>query len=345
MAVAVPPLPHGRSRDGSMGFFCGSLGWDPALEQSCPTSARSAPGLESPPCPGTAGVSIPCTQGTTAQTPPGQEGMGASPASAPVLGLGISLAPLSCLQPQQDRIPGFPESSYLPIAPQTERSRVLPAASSLLPAQWLLSSPAAATKGPLWARGSRGQSAGVLPAGPLPAPRPAEVCPCPPPAWGRGWAGSGARNSRKRDLGRRASESSGEGSTPGRAALAVGSSALGPGALPAWAEPDFPPQFILVPGQGREVRLQGRGHAGSDADFHLEIPSGLLTGLGDTTKPQEIHRERGVGISGSSCFTPTRDPFAELHPQQRSCWFPVLQAVGFRQKPVWISAGVQCKPS
>lgn len=56
------------------------------------------------------------------------------------------------------------------------------------------------------------------------------------------------------------------------------------GALPWGQEPSrhglsriFPPQFILVPGQGREMRLQGRGHAGSDADFHLEMPSGLLT--------------------------------------------------------------------
>lgn len=189
------------------------------------------------PVPGMAGASIPCTPGTTTQTPPGQQGMGASPSSAPAQGLGLSLAALPCLQPQQDKIPAFPESSHLPFAPQRERSRALPAASSLLPAQWLLSSPAAATKNPLWARGSRGQSSGVLPTGPLPAPRPAEVCPCPPPAWGRGWAGSGGRNSRKWDLGRRASERSGGGSAPGRAVLAVGSCALGPGPLPAWAEP------------------------------------------------------------------------------------------------------------
>lgn len=93
------------------------------------------------------------------------------------------------------------------------------------------------------------------------------------------------------------------------------------------------------------MRLQGRGHAGLDVDFHPEVPSDLLT-LGGYHKATGNPQGRGgVGFSGNSRFTPTRDPFAELHPQQRSCWLPVLQAVGFRQKPVWISAGVQCKPS
>lgn len=224
-------------------------------------------------------------KGTTTQTPPGQQGKDASPAPALAQGMGVPLAPLSCLQPQQGRIPVFPESSHLPLAPQREPG----AARSLLPAQWLLSGPAAATKGPLWARGSRGQSAGVLPAGPLPAPRPAGVCPCPPPGGldgeggipGNGIWGGGERARRGRERAWTCRAGSGE--------LCPGA-----GTPPGMGSAAFPPPVHLGATAGRKMRLQGRGHAGWDVDFHLEMPSGLLT-LGGYHKATGNPQGRGRG--------------------------------------------------
>lgn len=79
------------------------------------------------------------------------------------------------------------------------------------------------------------------------------------------------------------------------------------------------------------------GHVASAAGFHPEMPSGTLA-LGDTTKPQEIHREGGVGFPGNLCFTPASDPLAELHGPQ------VLQALLFRQHRAWIYVWGQHKP-
>lgn len=97
MAAAVPAQPPGRSRDGSMGFFCGSLGWDPPLEQCCPASAKSAPGSASPPCPGDGGASIPCTRGPRHEHPgAARDGCYPSPASSPCR-TGSLRAPISRL--------------------------------------------------------------------------------------------------------------------------------------------------------------------------------------------------------------------------------------------------------
>lgn len=74
---------------------------------------------------------------------------------------------------------------------------------------------------------------------------------------------------------------------------------------------------MWVPRQGGKMRLRGKGHAGLDADFHLEMPSGLLT-LGGYHKATGNPRGRRGGFFRKSRFTPSPDPFAELHPQQRS---------------------------
>lgn len=121
----------------------------------------------------------------------------------------------------------------------------------------------------------------------------------------------------------------------GRASLAMGSFAPGPGVLGArggsvaCSHNQFPP--FPLPGSSQcrsEVGRRGSGagggttggHVASAAGFHPEMPSGTLA-LGDTTKPQEIHREGGVGFPGNLCFTPASDPLAELHGPQ------VLQAL------------------
>lgn len=105
IAVAVPRLPHGRSRDGSVGLFCGSLGWDPALEQNCFTSARSAPGLESPPCPGDGRCQHPLHTGDHATNTPGAGRDNPR---------GWGYAPLCCLQPLRT---GSSGSLRVPISP------------------------------------------------------------------------------------------------------------------------------------------------------------------------------------------------------------------------------------
>lgn len=270
MAVAVPLPPHGKSRDGSLGFICGSLGRGPALEQCCPTRAKSAPAWSLLPVPGTAVSASPAQEDHDTNSP-GTARDGCQPCLCSGTGLGGSRAPLSCLRPRQDMIPGLPER-HLPSAPLRERSQRPP------PAQWLLSGPAAATKGPLWARGSRGQSSGVLLAGPRPVPARPRCAPAPlPPGESLGWMGS--EEFQETGSGEEGEERSGEGSAPGRAraVLAAGSSALGPGPLPPWAQLHLPPSVYVGATAGRKMRLQGRGHAGLDVDFHREMPSGLLT--------------------------------------------------------------------
>lgn len=115
MAVAVPPpCPMGGAGMGPRGF-CGSPGWELELVQPWDSAVPQVPSQllawSLLPVPGMAGVAIPCTQGTgdhdTSDPREGHE-VGASPASAPALGLGVALAPLLCLQPQKDRIPGEP---------------------------------------------------------------------------------------------------------------------------------------------------------------------------------------------------------------------------------------------
>lgn len=183
----------------------------------------------------------------------------------------------------------LPESSHLPAAPQRERSQELAASSPL--------------KGSFLARlrqqralcGCEGPGGRALAMSPLGPCQPGRAVPLPPTRPGTGWAGPGARNSRKRDLGSRREERN----APGRAVLATGSS----GPLPARAEPDFTPWFIPVPRQGRKMRLQGRGHSGLEVDFHLEVPSALLT-LGGYHKATGNPQGRRGGFFRKFVFHP-----------------------------------------
>lgn len=292
MAVAVPPRPMGRARMGPRGSSVVPLAGIQLWNSLVPPVPSQLLAWSLLPVPGTA---------VSASPPQGDHdtntaGTAASPAPAPAQGLGVPLAPLSCLQPQQGRIPAFPESSHLPFAPP--KGAEPGAARSLLPINgsflaWLRQQRALCGLG-----GPGGRALAPSPLVPC-QPPPGRGVPVPPTRLRRGWAGWGGRNSRKWDLGRRGARLD----VPG---WQRGSSALGPGPLPDfWAQPDFHPPLHLGATAGRKMRLQGRGHAGWDVDFHREMPSGLLT-LGGyhkaTGNPQR--RRGGVGFFRKSTFHP-----------------------------------------
>lgn len=179
MAVAVPPRPMGRARMGPRGSSVVPLAGIQLWNSLVPPVPSQLLAWSLLPVPGTAVSASPAQGDHDTNT----AGTAASPAPAPAQGLGVPLAPLSCLQPQQGRIPAFPESSHLPFAPP--KGAEPGAARSLLPINGSFLARLRQQRALCGLGGPGGRALAPSPLVPC-QPPPAGVCPCPPPACGEG---------------------------------------------------------------------------------------------------------------------------------------------------------------
>lgn len=357
--VPPPHRPMGGAEMGPRGF-CGSPGWElERVQPECRVSSwLGASSLSSgwPASPSPAHRAL----GTT---PPPMRGWGVGGGRQPCprtsAGGGPGTSPRPPAAEGQDPR-GAPGSVRAPISPLHLEGEsgvgALQQKAASSPAQWLLSRPGCSNKGPfVGARvpGGRALASSPLRWAPASPPPSRGVPPASPTPMGeRGWAASGARHFGKRGVrgGGRAS-SAVTGARLGMPGCRWGALLRGPGVLPARggsvlaaATANSAPR----PGSSLCHREVGRcgsgvgGHAGSAAGlslsgdakvacWHLAIPQSRRKSIG----------KEGVGFPGNLCFTPARDPLAELHLQQRSCVVPGAPGFAFRQNHAWIYGWVQ----